>query len=1232
MQEIQLETLLKNPQEQRDIDYKATPYDLSDEKKKALFIKDILAMANTPRQGSAYIIIGVKLHCDKPAELLGVSEHNDDADLQQIMNKVNPNNFPTFFYRSFMVDGKSYGVIEIPPYKEGGPFYPKKDFNVIKADKYYFRRGTRNDESKGNKDLKEIFGWFEERPSISTGSEQPSPIPVPNWDRFARACHHFDQSRRYCLIIGPNARDVGENSCSLARLPLSLVLDFDQQTQENGVFAAVEPVIKQQVSLHLWTKDNQSEMVPGKACYWYAARGLQGRQTSLVRKDSWREWNRSYANQELPTLIQYFAKATDGRPLTVISLWYAPEYIREICGIVDRTFADQAKFVFAVEQADRYQDLASQFDGNTVSITLLDILRGIEQNISPTTSDYLPVASIPTASGLFQTLDESSLRWLEEDMQILHSNIEINDDEEEESDTTPHIFLRGKTITWQELDRHVDVDRDRTSNFERVVDNELKSRSVIRLNLNHWPGAGGTTVARRIAWDFRRQYPVVLLRRITPRETVNRLRELFRIGSLSILVIVEAADITSHALDRFYNEVKAENIPCVFLSVVRRFDAPRESPRSWFLDQPLSQDESRAFTQTYATAATWASEALMRLSKLQSIHRTPFHYAITAFGKDFVRLDQYIGVRINNAKTTQREILTLLSLAYYYGHKPTLSQVFAVHLGQPENRVLRLERILEDEQLELLVEEGDCFWRPMHQVVASEIIAQVLTGEKGDRRNWKHNLAPWGIMLISLCADSAEIPSATLIEFLIRIFILRDEDELLGTEAAGSSRYSQFIEDIPTDDGKLSILQALVECFPNEAHFWGHLGRFQSYQMGNTEQAIFALEKAMYISPKDSVLFHMKGMCRRKQAYQLIDSLKGKDPTKDDIENLQKTVDDALDAFDEARELNPASEHTLISPVQMLLRILDFGYQTSDAKTHAQFFSKTDAVSQWYREILDEIEYLLDEARRLRQGNTPSYYLENAETNVRRMYDDYSTALQGWQNLLGRRDVYAPPIRRQIARTYLERSNRDWKRLPQNEIERIAELMEDNLREEPDSTRNLRMWFRAYRNLTGAKISLAIDRFSQWSVEGDNLDAHYYLYILHSLNVMDKAMLSKPKAERILHQCRQKARFNPSRTRSYEWLGNSQGIQQLVHVSELGDWPEEADFFTNTTPLKRVNGHIVSINGPEAGNVELEESGLEAFFVPSRTGAVKGRNENDQVDFYLGFSYEGLRAWSVHLT
>ena len=112
-----------------------------------------------------------------------------------------------------------------------------------------------------------------------------------------------------------------------------------------------------------------------------------------------------------------------------------------------------------------------------------------------------------------------------------------------------------------------------------------------------------------------------------------------------------------------------------------------------------------------------------------------------------------------------------------------------------------------------------------------------------------------------------------------------------------------------------------------------------------------------------------------------------------------------------------------------------------------------------------------------------------------------------------------------------------------------------------------------------------------------------------------------------MEECRELTRFRRNRDRSYEWLGEGPGIARLVHQSRLGDWGPDQGFWKNTEPLTRVSGRVARINGPQAGMIELA-GGLEAFFVPARSGLSRG-HENTPVQAFLGFSYDGPRAWDI---
>ena len=216
-----------------------------------------------------------------------------------------------------------------------------------------------------------------------------------------------------------------------------------------------------------------------------------------------------------------------------------------------------------------------------------------------------------------------------------------------------------------------------------------------------------------------------------------------------------------------------------------------------------------------------------------------------------------------------------------------------------------------------------------------------------------------------------------------------------------------------------------------------------------------------------------------------------------------------------------------------------------------------------------------------------------------------------------------------MVRTYLARRDRLWHRLPAEEIERVIRLLEDNLVEEPARDANLRLWFQAIKcSARPPALESVIERIAYWHGAADTLDSSYYLYIIHALQAMAGSTLGRETAMRFIDECKWKSRYRRNRTMSFEWIGGGEGVARLTHQSELGEWNPDGQFWTNTGKLSRVSGLIARVESPQAGRIETA-GGLNAFFVPGRSQHERGRSENQPVTFFLGFSYDGLRAWQV---
>ena len=77
MEGLQLMESLPKRQESGDLDFKSDQYNFANNYGKSKFIKDIIAMANTPGSGPAYILAGVQEQSGRVRGISGVTDHPD---------------------------------------------------------------------------------------------------------------------------------------------------------------------------------------------------------------------------------------------------------------------------------------------------------------------------------------------------------------------------------------------------------------------------------------------------------------------------------------------------------------------------------------------------------------------------------------------------------------------------------------------------------------------------------------------------------------------------------------------------------------------------------------------------------------------------------------------------------------------------------------------------------------------------------------------------------------------------------------------------------------------------------------------------------------------------------------------------------------------------------------------------------------------------------------------------
>lgn len=1241
--ETLLQELLIKP-EGPNLDFKKVDYSLSDKdaKKKSAakadFIKDVLAMANTPRDCDAYIVLGVERHSNGNNTLHGLAQVRDDNEYQSVLSAA-ALPIPAILFSPINLDGRSYGLITIR-FERRGPYCSKSDMKVdaelrVRQNVIYFRNGSTNQEANSEMQ-RNIHRWFasiEERPTLSNIG------PSVPWEEFWKHVHSFESDRCYILLTGPIFMESPERLSGLSQAPWTLIVDMDNRSTETGLSHALLDRMRSQRAIHEVVLGDSPTLHMERSTYWYYAAGRKELPDTLA-KPGWRAWKHKYGN-DLSKQIGHLAEVWGGRPVTIVTIcdrhWEQEcgeslaNYVEDIFSAAENVFGDKVDYLLALSGINPDSlsiRSVNRYAPSIVSIEAAHISDGLVTHYNGSGEKDLTKISFPTRGGTNFLVPNTERRWLEEELELVGLEAGLSDDI---SHDTGRDFLRGSQITWYELSLHYDIVRDKVSSqladqvrydigegtSQTSATSMGHSRSTTRINVYHEPGAGGTTLARRILWDLHEKYPCVVLRSCTPAETVDRLGYIFQNTNKPLLVLIEMSHILERQTEELYSLIRVRQISAVLLQVSRRSSAKEisESSRARFLKNALSEEEANRLVHKLIDKVPHRRSRLEPLIKKPE-NRYAFYLGLEAFEENFVGLTRYVQARLETGSDVQKRILLFLSLAYYYGHKEVPTWAFAEIVGVPNRQRFLLEKSLTEAQIHLLRREGADGWRPVHSLVAIEIIRQILSPARVDSRAWKNNLSEWAIAFIKFCRNDSPVAAQEMVELVARAVYLRDS----ATPVDYHNRFSRLIDDIPNEEGRQRVLEALTEFFPEQAHFWGQLGRFYWMVKLDSQKSIQAIDNGIKLSPEDPVLYHIKGMALRAEVYELIER-------SEKLSSILERAKLAAEQFIIAREKAPVDEYGYISHVQMLLKIIDYAMRSSGVRTVTAMLVSPDIPSE-VREALDTAEDLLEQIRRSREGERQSRFMEECGVKINELYGDYKALLQGWDNLLERKDVYRPPVRRQLVRAYLVRKNRVWDKLSRSEIQRIIALLEENLLEEPHEERNIRMWLDAVRHQEPSlSLDRVIERVSYWKSNTQSVDAAFYLYALYTVAALEGSTLAAQRARSALDDSRQLARLRRNRVTSFEWLGKGQGLRRLVHRSDLDTWDDERDFWGNTERLVRIEGMIRWIGGPEKGELATS-TGLSAFFVPGKSGH-SSKDINRVVTFYLGFSYDGLRAWEV---
>ncbi len=708
------------------------------------------------------------------------------------------------------------------------------------------------------------------------------------------------------LILSQNR----ESNEIVNELPLSiwnLVIDLNHKRIENNVLENSKRSYTQ-----AWVLGTIPDLrLMNKGGLWYFANGREDISESPVIKDP-KKWRRRYHGY-LTTLLNDIADQLSPPIINVLFLGNELDqsYVRLVAESIDSAFESGLnQIIIASGNYIEPPDLVQ-----TKSIDINIAIELLNQTKQPDSEDFHDFPTIPIRENRnikYGKIPKDLIGRVEKDLTIIH-NLKAREIDKSRRFGTD--FLRGMTIDWSELDKNIDVRRERYEKYYlSEIEVGLKKSTLARVNLLHEPSAGGSTLGRRLAWSFIDMYPVIFLDQLSE-QTHTYIRDIFQFTSLPILILAESENITDSDLQLLINKLWEDNVRAVFLWIARVYGNQSDDKiLKNIIDDKEALHFQNIFLQEVDEDDFLRRERLKELTTNNSLinQRNLFFYGLTAFDRNYLGLEKLMNQTVRVIDRKQKDLLSCLSLASLYSSE-----------GFPADEFKEIEEKLgiDFENLgfdSLFISRTKNYIKISHKLVAEKYI------EKFSRNsdNWRADLHLYVDQFFNTIKNLKNINSERIRRLIKILFVTRDVEAVIRSDIDSvvsntHRRFSPLIQDLGNTETARNTLSKIRNLWPDEHHFSIHYARHLLYE--SPEKYDDALKIALSIDndAKDPIVFHTIGMCYRAKMVQKLDAAKETKSCIDTIiEPVRHDFEKATENFFKSIEHANSDEYGLVATVQ----------------------------------------------------------------------------------------------------------------------------------------------------------------------------------------------------------------------------------------------------------------------------------------------------------------------------
>ncbi|MCO7187395.1 MULTISPECIES: hypothetical protein [unclassified Pseudoalteromonas] len=1052
-----------------------------------------------------------------------------------------------------------------------------------------------------------------------------------------KECDYFHRHKaKYLLIAGSKLNNLSaEHAELLTALPWNLVLDFD--TERNGLLGKSEQYIKNNKPWKRYFPEQIDNTLETDILVWLSINGHELDVSSIY--NGFKAWRRTVPNK-LRVLSEELAKHTSVLPVNLVVIADKTESNKtdKIIEALDEYLGDKLKVVVLCDDDDEqqaYEELGSNLELDEfqcIQCPSQDFVKSISQYYTlPSQSDKVLIPSLSSHNNEFSKVEVPKELYAlsSKCLTILHPGL-VQDK------TGIGQFRKGHKISWAELEQDLAIEMPQDSKIIKQASGALKKNSYEKFTIYHPPGSGGSTAIRKAAWRLKDDWPAVEV----IKNSVNiheYIEKIYNLTNLPVLVVVDGSVLNSTEKEKLVNELKVRGVIHLLLESERGSITPAKKHKAALaVPCPLELKDARLFCNYYTAISDPSRHvSLENLTNDENMaaYRQPFFYGFYAFEDEYGNIESFIENSTKDLPDDKKRLLLWVALISRYTQESLPKSFLNVMQGKEASSAFRIKNVFGSSAEPLFKEKNNSV-SIIHPIIAQQLLFKLLG--KHEPIAYPERLRDACIALIDSLSTNKLCNEDKTGQILQGLFIFRQSG---GNQDSGNkAKFSELLQEIKSPNKQHNVLKHLCEKFSDEPHYYSHFGRHINYDNSrDSNEAIRYFERAIELDSENEVHYHGLAMVYSNLVIATLDDISRNPESQQGhriraievIERIEKNYEQSKSFFKKAYEFTWKSEHALVSYTKLIERTVDAIYrQSKPADTahgeykYCDFFKQNNQAAKWCREALEELEWAISELKQLQAEGEMSHHAEERISRVPKYYDDKASLIEGLSSLIASHaDIDHSNTRRLLASTYFKIHEESG--LTTQKLSKVVELMENNIAGNNGDDRDIKYWFRAYRMLPNFSYPEAIDKIEAWEQLKSSLQASYYLYILHYFFYQQGVGPSQQKAKDYIEKCNRNLSISTTSKKSFEWeSSDNTRVLPLVNSNELGKWD---GFFEHTKKLRRVTGMILSVESHVKGTIRI--NGFEAFFVPKSEFTTD--DVNTEVSFYLGFSFEGLRAWKV---